>query len=88
LKQKFQKCSSAHCLTKFGICIKNTVGDIGNSGDKQGSCGKIAFAWCIDQLLGVVMEDALLLVNTGSLGIIDSKRIQVRSSELDQRNAS
>jgi hypothetical protein len=70
------------------MCIKNTVGDIGNSGDKQGSCGKIAFAWCIDRLLSVVTEDAMLLVNTGNLGIIESKRIQVRSSELDQRNAS
>ncbi len=88
LKQKFQKCSSAHCLTKFGLWIKNTVGDIGNSGDKQGSFGKIAFAGCIDQLLSVVTEDALLLVNTSNLGIIESKRMQVRSSELDQRNAS
>jgi hypothetical protein len=68
--------------------IKNTVGDIGNSGDRQGSCGKIPFAGCIDWLLSVVTEDALLLVNTGNLGIIESKRIHVRSSELDQRNAS
>jgi hypothetical protein len=75
-------------LTKFGLWIKNTVGDVGNSGDSQGSCCKIAFAWCIDQLLSVVTEDALLLVNTGNLGTIESKRIQVRSSELDQRNAS
>jgi hypothetical protein len=45
-------------------------------------------ALCIDQLLSVVTEDALLLVNTGNFGIIESKRIQVRSSELDQRNAS
>jgi hypothetical protein len=75
-------------LTKFGLWIKNTVGDTGNSGDRQGSCGKIAFARCVDQLLSVVTEDALLLVNTGNLGIIESKRIQVRSSELDQRNAS
>jgi hypothetical protein len=67
---------------------KNTVGHIGNSGDRQGSCGKIAFARCIDWLLSVVTEDALLLVNTGNLGIIESKRIQVTSSELDQRNAS
>jgi hypothetical protein len=70
------------------LWIKNTVGDIGNSGDKQGSFGKIAFAGCIDQLLSVVTEDALLLVNTSNLGIIESKRMQVRSSELDQRNAS
>jgi hypothetical protein len=70
------------------LWIKNTVGDIGNSGDRQGSCGKIAFVRCIDQLLTVVTEVALLLVNTGNLGIIESKRIQVRSSGLDQRNAS
>jgi hypothetical protein len=76
------------CLTKFGLWITNTVGDLGNSGDRQASCGKIAFARCLDQLLSVVTEDALLLVNTGNLGIIESKRIQVRSSELDQRNAS
>jgi hypothetical protein len=49
---------------------------------------QIAFAWCIDRLLSVVTEDVLLLVNTHNLGIIESKRIQVRSSELDQRNAS
>jgi hypothetical protein len=48
----------------------------------------MAFVWCIDWLLSVVTEDALLLVNTGNLGIIESKRIHVRSSELDQRNAS
>jgi hypothetical protein len=70
------------------LWIKNTVGDSGNSGDRQGSCGKIAFARCIDPLLSVVTEDALLLVDTGNLGIVESKRIQVRSSELDQRNAS
>jgi len=56
--------------------------------DRHGSCGKIPFARCIDPLLSVVTEDALLLVNTANLGIIESKRIQVRSSELDQRNAS
>jgi hypothetical protein len=77
-----------HCLTKFGLWIKNTVGDIGNSGDRQGSCDKTAFAPCIDPLLSLVTEDAMLLVNTGNLGIIESKRIQVTSSELDQRNAS
>jgi hypothetical protein len=70
------------------LWIKNTVGKIGNSGDRQGSCGKIPFAWCIDQLLSVVTEDAMLLVNTGNLGIIESNRIQVRSSELERRNAS
>jgi hypothetical protein len=70
------------------LWIKNIVGAIGNSGDRQGSCGQIAFAWCIDRFVSVVTEDALLLVNPGNLGIIESKRIQVRSSELDQRNAS
>jgi hypothetical protein len=70
------------------LWIKNTVGGIGNSGDRQGSCGKIPFAGCIDQFLSVVTEDTLLLLNTGNLGIIESKRIHVRSSELDQRNAS
>jgi len=70
------------------LWIKNIVGDIGNSGDRHGSCGQIAFARSIDELLSVVTEDALLLVNTRNLGIIESKRIQVRSSELDQRNAS
>ncbi len=54
----------------------------------QGSCGKIAFGRCIDRLLSVLTEDALLLVNTGSLGIIESTRMHVRSSELDHRNAS
>jgi hypothetical protein len=61
------------------LWIKNIVGDIGNSGDRQGSCGQVAFAGCIDQLLSVVTEDALLLVKTGNLGITESKRIQVRS---------
>jgi hypothetical protein len=70
------------------LWIKNIVGDTVNSGDRQGSCGQVAFARCIDPFFSVVTEDALLLVNTGNLGIIESKRIQVRSSELDQRNAS
>jgi hypothetical protein len=44
---------------KVGLWIKNTVGDIGNSGDRQGSCGKIAFARCLDELLSLVTEDAI-----------------------------
>jgi hypothetical protein len=64
--------------------IKNTVGHIGNSGDRQGSCGKIAFARCIDWLLSVVTEDALLLVNTGNLGIIESKRFPSASGSHGQ----
>jgi hypothetical protein len=46
------------------------------------------YCWGYWKLLSVVTEGALSLVNTGNLGIIESKRIQVRSSELDQRNAS
>ncbi len=41
---------------KVSLVDKKYVGDIGNSGDRQGSCGKIAFARCIDRLLSVVTK--------------------------------
>ncbi len=59
LKQKFQKCSIAHCLTKFGLWIKITVGDIGNSGDRQGSCAcsvHWSVAQCGDRRCPVISE--------------------------------